>query len=243
MSTKVSGRKADGASQGGCPEATADPSGSSLNLASERPSCFKFISIWRRERAITGDLLGPTTKGPGEDATWRDGSRKRVNFRLGNWTCALADRTGEGRAGNSCHLCMAEMTDRKRRRTKRVAGDGERQTGKEFQRCLPTAHLWVEEQTQIHKQSGILELLQREMGSSNPESTHPNPAIPNPKQSLSPAVPTDLVRGIPFRREPGSFSGPGRPWRSNNDCGVREEHGSSRALEHPVFHPAPPILG
>lgn len=100
-----------------------------------------------------------------------------------------------------------------------MAGDGERQTGKEFRRCLPTAHLCVEEQTQIHKQSGILELLQREMGSSNPESHHTNPAIPNPKQSLSPAIPTDLVRGIPFRREPGSFSGPGRPWRSNNDCG------------------------
>lgn len=29
--------------------------------------------------------------------------------------------------------------------------------------------------------------------------------------------PTDLVRGIPFRKEPGSFSGPGRPWRSNNE--------------------------
>lgn len=40
----------------------------------------------------------------------------------------------------------------------------------------------------------------------------------------SPAVPTDLVRGMAFRREPGSFSGPGRPWRSNSDCGGRGAH-------------------
>lgn len=35
-------------------------------------------------------------KGPGEDATWRDGigSRRSVIFSLRNWTCALADRTG-----------------------------------------------------------------------------------------------------------------------------------------------------
>lgn len=137
------------------------------------------------------------------------------------------------------------MTDRKRR-TKGVAGDREQQMGKESRRCLPTA---VEEQTQIHKQSSIPELLQREMGSSNPESTHPSPAIPNPKQSLSPAVPTDLVRGIPFRREPGSFSGPGRPWRSNSDCGVREEQGefqgtgtpsSPSSPTHPKLDQTPP---
>lgn len=53
-----------------------------------------------------------------------------------------------------------------------------------------------------------------------------------------PRVPTDFVRGIPFRSEPGSFSGPGRPWRSNNDCGSGRGHGGSRA--HPLL-PAPPV--
>lgn len=46
------------------------------------------------------------------------------------------------------------------------------------------------------------------------------------------------MRGIPFRSEPGSFSGPGRPWRSNNDCGSGRGHGGSRA--HPLL-PAPPV--
>lgn len=49
MLAEVSGKEADGACQEGCPEATVDPSGSSFNLAVARPSCFKFMSIWRQE--------------------------------------------------------------------------------------------------------------------------------------------------------------------------------------------------
>lgn len=61
-------------------------------------------------------------------------------------------------------------------------------------------------------------------------------------QPHSPAVPTDLVRGIPFRKEPGSFSGPGRPWRSNNDCGGQGgEYGGSRALGGPSPPPKPEV--
>lgn len=157
------------------------------------------------------------------------------------WAYSLAHGTGNSCPGGSCYLCKAGVKDR-RKRAKGCPGMERGRLEKEPQGCLPTARLWVEEQTQIHKQNGILELRRERWGPPNPEAAHPSPAIPTPKRSLSPAIPTDLVRGIPFRREPGSFSGPGRPWRSNNDCGVREEHGSSGALEHPVLHPAPPIL-
>lgn len=76
MSTEISKRKANSVCHGECPEAPDDPSGSSFNLAVQRPSCFRFMSIWGK-RAITGDLLGLTMKGQGEDATWRDGAGSR----------------------------------------------------------------------------------------------------------------------------------------------------------------------
>lgn len=79
--------------------------------------------------------------------------------------------------------------------------------------------------------------------SSSPTSTPaPAPSF-QPRAAPSPAVPTDLVRGIPFRREPGSFSGPGRPWRSNKDCGswgVTRRHGGSQ-LSSPSHPPQPEV--
>ena len=63
--------------------------------------------------------------------------------------------------------------------------------------------------------------------------THSSPhPVLQPHAAPSPAVPTDLVRGIPFRREPGSFSGPGRPWRSNSDCESWRGQGYMEVLEH-----------
>lgn len=67
-----------------------------------------------------------------------------------------------------------------------------------------------------------------------------SPVPPRPRADPSPAVPTDLVRGIPFRREPGSFSGPGRPWRSNNDCGSRGGHMEAPGHQAPRCPPPHP---
>lgn len=43
------GRKLMVPARGECPGATVDPNTSSFNLAVERSSCFKFMSIWRQE--------------------------------------------------------------------------------------------------------------------------------------------------------------------------------------------------
>lgn len=124
-------------------------------------------------------------KGPGEDATWREGigSRRSVIFSLRNWTCALADRTGRWLCWWQLLSMQGKMTDRKRR-TKGVTKDGEQQMGKEFQRCLPTTHLWVDERTQIQKQSGILRLCRERWGP--PTLNPPTPAQP----SLTPSSPS-----------------------------------------------------
>lgn len=105
----------------------------------------------------------------------------KSNFRMKTWACTLADRTGNSCLGGSCYLCMAGVKDRKKR-TKWCPGTERGRLEKEPQGCLPTARLWVEEQTQIHKQNGILELRRERWGPPTPKP--PTPAQPSQPQAI-----------------------------------------------------------
>lgn len=82
---------------------------------------------------------------------------------------------------------------------------------KEPQGCLPTARLWVGEQTQIHKQNGILELRRERWGPPTLEAAQPSPAIPTPSgPSAQPYLQIWSVES-PSAKSPAASLGLGGP--------------------------------